>query len=65
VTTNSEPRWDLIAHIQEQIGANTYLTEGKLRIACERLVKKVVVRPQPISKERPHKVRSGLELEED
>jgi hypothetical protein len=34
----SDIRWDLIAHVREQIAAGTYETQGKLRIVSERLV---------------------------
>ncbi len=34
----NEIRWDLVAHVREQIEAGTYDTDGKLRIVVERLV---------------------------
>jgi len=44
--SDDEPRWALIAHIKEQIEANTYVTKGKLIIASERLIKDLHVAPQ-------------------
>jgi hypothetical protein len=37
----SEVRWDLIRRIQAQIEAGTYVTEAKLRLVCEKIVRSV------------------------
>lgn len=33
------PRWNLIAHIRQQIAEGRYVTEGKLRIVADRLLR--------------------------
>ena len=38
---DQEPRWNLIAHIREQLEAGTYETEGKLRIVAEKLSRRL------------------------
>ena len=42
-----EPRWDLIAHIREQIKAGTYVSDGKLRAVADRLLERSSERPAP------------------
>ncbi len=36
-----EPRWNLIAHLREQIAAGTYATKGKLGILADRLLEEL------------------------
>jgi hypothetical protein len=37
----SDVRWDLIAHIREQIEAGSYETQGKLRIVSEKIAERL------------------------
>lgn len=37
-TDRTEPRWNLIRRIREQIARGTYITDRKLEVAAERLL---------------------------
>jgi hypothetical protein len=56
---HEEPRWDLIRHLQDQIAAGTYVTTGKLRVVCRRLLEEL---DQP---SEPENAPRGLGLGRD
>ena len=42
----NEIRWDLIAHIKEQIEVGTFVTEGKLWVVSEKIAERLERQPE-------------------
>lgn len=43
----TEPRWNLIAHIRNQIARETYVTQGKLEIVARKIDDELRTIPKP------------------
>ena len=41
----TQPRLDLVAHVREQLAQGTYLTQGKLEIAAQKLLEQLEAQP--------------------